>query len=175
MNAASIAPVTLPTVEQVKIQSILPANRGELRRLLAQGINRGWQRPFNEIQADLIRPLPDGFISWFQKKSTWIPYLTWIDANLILDYIAPGWSCDISENQIGDRVVVKCSLSLLCAEGTVTRSSLGSDELADEHFGGPLPDSESQAFRRSAVRFGLSLYLYDRAIVESLKRKHGKQ
>lgn len=157
-----------------KIEPILPASRSELRRLLVQGQNRGWKRPLSEIQADLIRPLPDEFISWFQKRSVWIPYLKWHDANLILDYIAPGWSCDVTENQIGDRVVVKVSLTLLCAEGQVTRSSLGSDDLADENFGGPLPDAESQAFRRAAARFGLFLYSYDKAVVEALKRKHRK-
>lgn len=155
-----------------KILPILPATRSELRRLLAQGINRGWKRPLSEIQADLIRPLPDEFISWFQKKSTWIPYLRWTDANLILDYVAPGWSCDIQENQIGDRATVKCSLTILSAEGKITRCSLGSDGLEDEAFGGFLPDAESQAFRRSAVRFGLCAYLYDKSVVDALKRRH---
>lgn len=90
-----------------KVEPILPANRSELRRLLVQGQNRGWRRPLSKIQADLCRPLPKEFISWFQKKSNWIPYLSWTDCNLILDYVTPGWSCDVSENQIGDRVVVK--------------------------------------------------------------------
>lgn len=154
-----------------KVEPILPANRSELRRLLVQGLNRGWKRPLNEIQADLIRPLPDEFISWFQKKNNWIPYLSWTDANMILDYCAPGWSCNCYENQVGDRVVVKVSLTLLCAEGRITRSSLGSDDLADENFGGPLPDAESQSFRRAAARFGLALYLYDKKIAESLRAK----
>ncbi len=170
LEVVSDAPSAVPT----KILPILPATRSELRRLLAQGINRGWKRSLIEIQADLIRPLPDDFISWFQKRSTWIPYLTWTDANLILDYCAPGWSCDIQENQVGDRVVVKATLTLLCAEGQITRSSLGSDGLDDENFGGPLPDAESQAFRRSAVRFGLCACLYDREVVAALKRRHKK-
>lgn len=157
-----------------KVEPILPANRSELRRLLVQGKNRGWKRPLNEIQADLIRPLPDEFISWFKKAGNWIPYLSWSDANMILDYCAPGWSCDVSENQVGDRVVVKASLTLLCAEGRITRSSLGSDDLADENFGGPLPSSESQAFRRAAARFNLGLYLYDASVVAMLKRKFKK-
>lgn len=143
-----------------KVKPILPPNRSELRRLLVQGQNRGWKRPLNEIQSDLTRPLPDDFISWFQKKSTWIQYLSWTDANMILDYCAPGWSCDVTENQVSDRVVVKVSLTLLCAEGSITRSSLGSENLGDENFGGPLPDAESQAFRRAAAKFGLCLYLY---------------
>jgi hypothetical protein len=56
-----------------KIEPILPANRSELRRLLVQGQNRGWKRPLAEVTADLSRPLPDGFISWFQKKTTGYP------------------------------------------------------------------------------------------------------
>jgi len=158
-----------------KIEPILPANRSELRRLLVQGQNRGWKRPLAEVTADLSRPLPDGFISWFQKKNNWIPYLSWTDANLILDYTTPGWSCDVTESQIGDRVVVKVSLTLLCAEGRITRSSLGSDDLADENFGGPLHDAESQAFRRAAVRFGCGLYLYDKEVVAVLKQRHNKR
>lgn len=117
-----------------KVEPVLPANRSELRRLLVAGKNRGWKRPLSEIQSDLIRPLPDEFISWFQKRSVWIPYLKWHDTNSILDYVSPGWRCDVSENQVGDRVVVKTSLTLLCAEGRITRSSLGSDDLADEDF-----------------------------------------
>ncbi len=170
---------SLPNLQLVpqpsKVEPILPANRSELRRLLVQGQNRGWKRPLAEITADLSRPLPDSFISWFQKKNNWIPYLSWTDCNLILDYCAPGWSCDVTENQIGDRVVVKTSLTLLCADGRITRSSLGSDALADENFGGPLPDAESQAFRRAAVRFGLSLYLYDKDIVAAIKQRHNKR
>ena len=170
---------SLPNLQIVpqppKVEPILPNSRSELRRLLVQGQNRGWKRPLAEITADLIRPLPDSFISWFQKKNNWIPYLSWTDANLILDYCAPGWNCDISENQIGDRVVVKTSLTLLCAEGRITRSSLGSDDLADENFGGDLPDAESQAFRRAAVRFGLALYLYDKEIVAAIKQKHNRR
>ena len=170
---------SLPNLQVVspvqKVQPILPANRSELRRLLVQGQNRGWKRPLVDITADLLRPLPDDFISWFQKKNNWIPYLSWTDANLILDYCAPGWSCDVTENQIGARVVVKVSLTLLCAEGRITRSSLGSDDLADENFGGPLPDAESQAFRWAAVRFGCGLYLYDKEIVAAIKQRHNKR
>lgn len=157
-----------------KVDPILPVNRSELWRLLVQGQNRGWKRPLNEIQSDLIRPLPDDLISWFQKKSNWIPYLSWTDANMILDYCAPGWSCDVTENQVGDRVVVKVSLTLLCAEGLISRSSLGSENLGDENFGGPLPDAESQAFRRAAAKFGLCLYLYDKDVVAAIKRRHRK-
>lgn len=81
----------------------------------------------------------------------------------------------MSENQVGDRVVVKVSLTILCAEGRITRCSLGSDDLSDEGFGGPLPDAESQAFRRAAVRFGLGLYLYDKKIADSLRAKFKKR
>ena len=52
-----------------------------------------------------------------------------------------------------------------------TGSHLGSDELGDQYFGGPLPDAESQAMKRAAARFGLGLYLYDKAIINSLKRR----
>lgn len=164
----------LSVINSQKVESILPANRSELRRLLVQGQNRGWKRPLAQVTADLMRPLPDCFISWLKKSNNSIPYLTWTDANMILDYVSPGWSCDVTENQIGDRVVVKAKLTLLCEEGRISRCSLGSDDLADEHFGGPLPDAESQAFRRATVRFGLGVYLYDKSVVEALKRRFNK-
>jgi hypothetical protein len=167
MNTLSILPTT-------KVEPIIPSTRSELRRALASGINRGSARPLSEIQADLVRPLPDNFLSWMKKGGTWIPYVSWADVNLVLDYIAPGWSCDVTENQVGERVVVKCSLTLMCAEGNITRSSLGSDELADEHFGGPLPEAEAQAFKRAAARFGLTLYLYDKSVADALKKRFGK-
>lgn len=175
-TATKVEAVEVEVEQQpIKILPILPSSRQELRKLLAQGINRGWKRPLAEIQSDLIRPLPDEFISWFLKKNVWIPYLSWTDANLILDYIAPGWSFDVAENQVGNRVTVKATLTIISKEGRITRSSLGSDDLGDELFGGALPDAESQAFKRCAARFGLALYLYDKSVVEALKRRNKKQ
>ncbi len=81
------------------------------------------------------------------------------------------FQCSINHNNL---LRFQASLTLLCEEGAITRVSLGSDDLADEYFGGPLPDAESQAFRRAAVRFGLGVYLYDKSIAEALKRRFNK-
>jgi hypothetical protein len=158
-----------------KPQPVLPQTRSELRRLLASACHCGWARPLNEVISDLSKPLPFEMVSWFSKKGQDIPYIKWHDANMILDYIAPGWQVEIDHpGQVGDRVTTRATLSLLCAEGSFSRSSTGSDDLADDHFGGPVPDCESQAFRRAAARFGLGLYLYDKSVADALiarKRK----
>jgi hypothetical protein len=38
-------------------------------------------------------------------------------------------------------------------------------------FGGFMPDAESQAMRRAAARFGLGLYLYDKGIINAIKKR----
>jgi hypothetical protein len=158
-----------------KPEIVLPASKSELRRLIANGLNKGWKRPLTEIIADLSKPLPSGLISWKptfskgQRKES-VPYLSHSEVSQILDYLAPGWSKEISENQVGDRIVVRCRLSILAQEGIFTRDSLGTDSLGDESYGGPAPDAEAQAFRRAAANFGLGRYFYDKEIVKTMQR-----
>lgn len=161
-------------------EPILPETRSELRRLLTAGINLGWKRSLSVVIADLSKPLPDEFINWKDswskgKKGNPIPYIKWSDANLILDYITPGWQIELRENQISDRAIVTAKITLLCEEGLFARESTGSDETTDNMFGGFMPDAESQAVRRAAAKFGLGLYLYDSAIVKFLIAKRNKQ
>ena len=153
------------------IEPILPPTRKQLRQLVAMGKHLGWKRSLTEVIADLSKPLPHEYLSIKILKGEKIIFFTWHTCNLILDYVAPGWQMEVSENQIGECVTVKARLTLLCAEGMFARSSLGSDELDDQYFGGPLPDAESQAMKRAAARFGLGLYLYDKAIINNLKKR----
>ncbi len=153
------------------MESCLPPTRRELRHALAKGQNQGWKRPFSEVLADLHKPVPDDYLSWKSLKGERIIYLEWHICNQILDYITPGWQIEIRENQISNRAVVTAKLSLLCDEGIFSRESTGSDDVDDEFFGGFMPDAESQAMRRAAARFGLGLYLYDKGVINSLKKR----
>jgi len=60
---------------------------------------------------------------------------------------------------------------LQTSEGIVYREATGSeelktttrdDEIKEIAYGDPSSNAESMAFRRSAARFGLGLYLYDK-------------
>ncbi len=166
-------------VEVEKPTTVLPATRTELRRLIAHGTNLGWKRSLTEVIADLSKPIPYELISWkpiFKKgkRDGEVPFISWTDCVLILEFITPGWTVTVRENQLGDRAVVSATITLLCAEGRFSRSSIGSENLEDENFGGPLPDAESQSFRRACTRFGLGLYLYDKKVVEYLTNYRNK-
>jgi hypothetical protein len=161
---------TLTTGEIPKPEPILPPTRSDLRRLLSHGVNLG-KRLFIDTIADLHKPLPDEYISSKSLKGEKILYLDWHTANMILDYVAPNWEISMDYGQIGDRGIVKAKITLHCEDGSFSRESIGSDNTEDEYFGGFMPDAESQAMRRAAARFGLGLYLYDKAIINAIKKR----
>lgn len=173
----AIAPAGQLATPPPRPSIVLPPTRGDLRRLIASGQNLGWRRPLSETEADLFKPLPPALVSWLPGKRGGepIPFISWPDANMILSFITPGWQVQFDEGQLGNIVTIRCKLTLLCAEGEFTRSSLGSEGLEDEYFGGPLPDAESQAFRRAAARFGLGLYLYDADVRKAMINKRGRR
>ena len=161
---------TLTTGEIPKPEPILPPTRSDLRRLLSHGVNLG-KRLFIDTIADLHKPLPDEYNSSKSLKGEKILYLDWHTANMILDYVAPNWEISMDYGQIGDRGIVKAKITLHCEDGSFSRESIGSDNTEDEYFGGFMPDAESQAMRRTAARFGLGLYLYDKAIINAIKKR----
>jgi hypothetical protein len=161
---------TLTTGEIPKPEPILPPTRSDLRRLLSHGVNLG-KRLFIDTIADLHKPLPDEYISSKSLKGEKILYLDWHTANMILDYVAPNWEISMDYGQIGDRGIVKAKITLHCEDGSFSRESIGSDNTEDEYFGGFMPDAESQAMRRAAARFGLGLYLYDKGIINAIKKR----
>jgi hypothetical protein len=151
--------------------SILPSTRRELRQLVAAGENRGWKRSLSVVTSELSRPLPDDYLSCKTLKGEKIIYVDVHTCAWILDYICPGWQVEFRESQISDRAIVTARLTLLCEEGTFSRESFGSDSTDDEYFGGFMADAESQAFRRACSRYGLTRYLYEKSVINTLKRR----
>jgi hypothetical protein len=88
-----------------------------------------------------------------------------------MDYIVPGWEKSIVLNQIGERVVIECCITIHSSDGSFKRTATGSDTLLDEQFGGPVVDAESQAFRRALSNFGFCSYLRDKDISTALIRR----
>jgi hypothetical protein len=154
------------------IDPILPKTRAELYRLLIAGRNRGVNHPIAAVKADLLRPIPTDYISYkpvFAKKNGTptktndVPYISWTDCLMILDYICPEYDYEISENQVSDRIVVKGRLTLHCQEKKIAIESLGHDELSDISYGGAVCDASAMALRRCLASIGLGRYLYQKS------------
>lgn len=158
------------------MQSFLPPCKSELWDLVMSGEVKPYGRSIVQIVAELSCPIPFNYIEWkpvYEKRQLKdrVPYLGHDTITLILNYVAPGWSSEIAENQIGDRAVILCKLSIPAAEGIIVRSATGNDDLSDVTYGGALCDSEAMAFRRAAKHFGLGLALWDNDYVAELKRQ----
>lgn len=128
-----------------------------------------------QIIAALSRPLPNSMIETRKQGNANLKYIPWHTANTILDKYAPGWEWSILKLELSsDRIFLVGRLSIPCLEGVVSRDATGTEELKEEYFdkeekvkkirelayGDPSSNSESQAFRRAAAKFGLGLYLY---------------
>jgi hypothetical protein len=94
-------------------------------------------------------------------KTTHLWYVPWHQANKILSKYCPGWQWEIVSTQVaGERLILVGKLSIPTSTGWVSRSATGTEKLDCSSFGDPSSNAESMAFRRSAARFGLGLYLY---------------
>jgi hypothetical protein len=120
-----------------------------------------------ELLCQFNKVLDSSFISWkpiFKngKQVNSVPYISWTDLSLILDYYCDVWEVDFKENQIGNFAVVKCELTIKGNDGLgKTVSSLGNESLdSPEAFGGALADAQAMSFRRAAALLGLGRYLY---------------
>ena len=152
-------------------QSILPNTPKDLRVALAMGETLGINRPFLDIQRDLYRKVPDSYYQFKSKGGTQIIFLPWELLSCCMDFIVPGWEKSINLNQIGERVVIECTITIHSSDGSFKRTATGSDVLLDEQFGGPVVDAESQAFRRALANFGFCSYLRDKEISNALIRR----
>ena len=152
-------------------QSILPNTPKDLRIALAMGETLGINRPFLDIQRDLYRKVPDSYYQFKSKGGTQIIFLPWELLSCCMDFIVPGWEKSINLNQIGERVVIECTITIHSSDGSFKRTATGSDVLLDEQFGGPVVDAESQAFRRALANFGFCSYLRDKEISNALIRR----
>jgi len=131
-------------------------------RVLALPVAQG-ERTLAEIITDLSKPLPAQLLRTRRQGGRNITYSPWHTVNRLLDQWAPGWEGRVETVTITDkRIFVVYSLTIHASDGLFTRQATGT-ELLDCQFADPSSGAESMAFRRAAARFGLGLYLYNRA------------
>lgn len=140
------------------------------------------QWSIDKIIFTLSRRLPREELRTLKDKGN-AAYIPWYSANAILDKYAPGWGWEIKSINISrdtnfpelSKLYLIGSLSIPCAEGTVSRAATGSESLCKKYldkktgeifykdlpYGDASSNAESMAFRRAAARFGLGLYLYE--------------
>jgi hypothetical protein len=118
------------------------------------------ERNFEEILADLSRPLPENAIrqrvGWRDNtgEERWVDYIDWHTAADILDRACPDWSHEVRDiTVIGDLVAVTAAITI---KG-ITRCGVGVDSALDEKG---IKSAEHDALKRAAVKFGLARSLY---------------
>jgi hypothetical protein len=124
-----------------------------------------------QIEQALSRPLPNSMLKTKTIKGNEITYIPWHYVNRVLSKYAPGFTWEIIRMEFTDsRIFLIGRLTIPTSEGNVYREASGSELLKEIDkngqpkeipYGDPIVNSESQAFRRCAARFGLGLSLYD--------------
>lgn len=122
-------------------------------------------RKISEIILDLREPLHDSLVKQRKVKNQTIDYIEWHTAVRALDYFAPGWTFEVRMIvPVGGEVGVVGRLTIPASDGDFFRESTGSESTKEEDvkkmFGSPMTNSEAQAFKRCAAKFGFGLYLY---------------
>lgn len=126
------------------------------------------ERPLVEILTDLRQPIHAAHLKQKQAGKANVTYLPWYNAIKYLDLYAPGWTYEIKEighfptGGNGGKIAVKVRISIPSADGVFFREAIGNEDDDKEGYGDPFSNSESQALRRAAAKFGLGLYLYDK-------------
>ena len=126
------------------------------------------ERNLNEILTDLRKPISAEHLKQKQAGKTSVTYLPWYNAIKYLDHFAPGWTYEIREishyptGTEGGKIALKVRITIPTAEGEFFREAVGNESDDKEGYGDPFSNSESQALRRAAAKFGLGLYLYDK-------------
>ncbi|HYP27472.1 MAG TPA: Rad52/Rad22 family DNA repair protein [Blastocatellia bacterium] len=118
------------------------------------------ERNFEEILAELSRPLPENVVrqrvGWRDNtgEERWVDYIDWHTAADILDRACPDWSHEVRDiTVIGDLVAVTAAITI---KG-ITRCGVGVDSSLDEKG---IKSAEHDALKRAAVKFGLARSLY---------------
>lgn len=126
------------------------------------------ERSINDIIADLRKPIAATHLKQKKAGSSSVTYVPWYHAIKYLDYYAPGWTYEIMEishyptGNEGGKIAVRVRLSIPTAEGVFFREAIGNEDDDKEGYGDPFSNSESQALRRAAAKWGFGLYLYDK-------------
>lgn len=120
-------------------------------------------RSINEIISDLHKPIHPRHLKTRRQGGKELTYISWYDACKYLDLYAPGWFYEImSLQQVAGKVVIVVRLSIPTAEGVVYREATGNEDEDNDSYGDPFSNSESQALRRAAAKFGLGQHLYSK-------------
>ena len=124
---------------------------------------KAYGRTLAEIISDLSKPLPNRFLSHRKQGGKNLTYISWHDANKLMDYFTGGgWEgCVTNIHSTDSEVYVVYKVTIHTQEGQISREATGSEKLDNNAWGEAIAKAESQAFRRSCARFGLGLYLYD--------------
>ena len=121
-------------------------------------------RSIREIIKDLRKPIHPRHLRTRKQGGKELTYITWHDAIKYLDHFAPGWCYEVrSVNSTGGRLILTVRITVPCAEGFVWREATGQEEEETSSYGDPSSNAESMGLRRAASKFGLGLYLYDKA------------
>jgi hypothetical protein len=123
-------------------------------------------RTIQEIEEDLKKPVPEKYVKTLTagpaKGKSYIP---WAVVQRMLSYYAPGWSTSSQAIDTPIGVGVITHLTIPTATGPVTRAGHGFEPHKtaggnNTGFGGAIVVASAQAFKRSAVSYGLGRDLY---------------
>ncbi len=125
--------------------------------------NTAPNRSINEIISDLHKPIHPRHLKTRRQGGKELTYIAWHDACKYLDLYAPGWFYEImSLQQVANKIVIVVRLTIPTAEGLVYREATGHEDEDTDSYGDPFSNSESQALRRAAAKFGLGQHLYSK-------------
>jgi hypothetical protein len=117
-------------------------------------------RPINEIVRDLSKEIPQKYLRERKQGGNTLTYIPWHCATKLLDYYAPGWNYRVEVMHVASNVVVIATITILAAEGEISRQATGVEEDDAKGYGDPFSNASSMALRRAAAHFGLGRYLY---------------
>jgi hypothetical protein len=120
-------------------------------------------RSIRDIVNDLSKPVAKRHLKSRKQGGRDITYIAWYDAVKYLDHYAPGWCYEIRRiDSIAGKLILTIRLSIPCLEGVVWREATGQEDESHDSYGDSSSNAESMALRRSAAKFGLGLYLYQK-------------
>jgi len=120
-------------------------------------------RSIRDIVKDLSKPVAKRHLRTRKQGGKELTYIAWYDAVKYLDHYAPGWCYEIrSMDSIAGKLILTVRLSVPCLEGVVWREATGQEDEAHDSYGDSSSNAESMALRRSASKYGLGLYLYEK-------------
>jgi len=136
---------------------------------MAEEINEQAAKPFDprekrsiyDIIKDLSKPIPQKFLEKKQKGGRDIFFISWHNATKLLDHYANGWCFEVKAiDNVAGKINFTVRIGIPCLEGMVWRDSTGNEEEDKDSYGDAFTNSESQALRRAAAKFGLGRDLY---------------